>query len=52
MNETLVRLAISQSALFSGWPDEAIARLIQHADVLVVEPGTCVLRSGDADKYL
>lgn len=52
MNETLGRLAISQSELFNDWPDEAIARLIQHADVLIVEPGTCVLRSGDAAQYL
>lgn len=52
MNKSLVRLAITQSELFNSWPDEAIARLIQSADVLVVEPGACVLRSGDTASYL
>lgn len=52
MKEMLVRLAITQSELFNGWPDEAIARLIQDADVLVVEPGACFHRSGDTAKYL
>ncbi|ROZ79831.1 Crp/Fnr family transcriptional regulator [Ramlibacter sp. WS9] len=52
MNDTLVRLAIKQSELFAGWPDEAIARLIANAVVLVVEPGTCVHRTGDPAQYL
>ncbi|SFC60454.1 cAMP-binding domain of CRP or a regulatory subunit of cAMP-dependent protein kinases [Polaromonas sp. OV174] len=52
MNDTLVRLAITQSELFSDWPDEAIARLIAHAEVLVVEPGTCVHHTADPAKYL
>ena len=52
MNETLGRLAITQSELFNGWPDEAIARLIQNADVLVLEPGACLHRSGDPAEYL
>lgn len=52
MNDTLVRLAITQSELFSTWPDEAIARLIAHAEVLIVEPGTCVHRTGDPAKHV
>ncbi|MES2184807.1 MAG: Crp/Fnr family transcriptional regulator [Pseudomonadota bacterium] len=52
MYETLIRLAITQSELFSNWPDEAIARLIAHADVQIVEPGTCVHRTGDTAKYI
>ena len=52
MNDTLVRLAITQSSLFSDWPDEAIARLIANAVVLVVEPGTCVHHTGDPAKFL
>lgn len=52
MKEMLVRLAITQSELFNGWPDEAITRLMQRADVLVVEPGACFHRSGDTAKYL
>ena len=52
MKQMLVRLAITQSELFNGWPDEAVARLIQDADVLVVEPGACFHRSGDTAKYL
>lgn len=52
MNETLVRLAITQSELFIGWPDEAIENLIRGSEVQVVESGTCLLRSGDAVKHL
>ncbi len=52
MNDTLVRLAISQSELFSNWPDDAIARLIAQAQVLTVEPDTCVHRSGDPAEYV
>lgn len=52
MNDTLVRLAIRQSELFSDWPDEAIARLVSKAIVLTVEPGTCVHQEGDPAKYV
>ncbi|HSV82754.1 MAG TPA: Crp/Fnr family transcriptional regulator [Ramlibacter sp.] len=52
MSETLARLAISQSELFNTWPDEAIVRLVQQAEVVTVEPGTCVLRSGDKARHL
>lgn len=52
MNETLVRLAITQSELFDGWPDDVIASLIQGADVQIVEPGTYVLRSGEPVTHL
>lgn len=52
MHDTLVRLAITQSELFSTWPEEAIAHLIAHASVLIVEPGTCVHRVGDPAKYV
>lgn len=52
MNETLARLAISQSELFRDWPDEAIAQLLQRAEVLRVEPRTSVHRSGDVATYL
>jgi CRP/FNR family transcriptional regulator, cyclic AMP receptor protein len=52
MNDTLVRLAITQSELFSNWPDEAIARLVAHAQLLTVEPGTCVHHAGDPARYV
>lgn len=52
MSDTLARLAIVQSELFHDWPDEAIARLLDCAEVLVTEPGTCVHRSGDVADYL
>lgn len=52
MNDTLVRLAIRQSELFSDWPDEAIARLVANAVVLTVEPGTCVHHAGDPAKFV
>ncbi|CAN7781702.1 Crp/Fnr family transcriptional regulator [Cupriavidus necator] len=52
MDEIFGRLAITQSELFNGWPDEAISRLVQNADVLVVEAGNCLHRSGDTAKYL
>ncbi|UUZ64591.1 Crp/Fnr family transcriptional regulator [Polaromonas sp. P1-6] len=52
MSDTLARLTIIQSELFHEWPDEVIARLVEHAEVLVVEPGTCVIRPGDIAKYL
>lgn len=52
MSDTLSRLAITQSKLFHDWPDEAISRLLENAEVLVLEPRTCVHRSGDVAKYL
>jgi CRP/FNR family transcriptional regulator, cyclic AMP receptor protein len=52
MSDALIRLAITQSELFAEWPDEAIARLIEQAELLVIEPGTCVYRSGDTARYL
>ncbi|WP_159917774.1 Crp/Fnr family transcriptional regulator [Pantoea sp. 18069] len=52
MNDTLVRLAITQSELFSQWPSDAIARLITQAVVLVVEPDTCVHHAGDPAEHV
>lgn len=52
MNDRLSRLAISQSSLFKDWPEEAIARLLESSDVLVVEPRSVVHRAGDDAKYL
>jgi CRP-like cAMP-binding protein len=52
MSDTLARLAISQSELFSNWPDAALARLIEQADVVTIEPGICVHRCGDPAQYL
>lgn len=52
MHETLIRLTITQSELFSDWPEQAIDSLIQCAEVQVVEPGTCVLRPGELASHL
>lgn len=52
MHETLVRLAITQSELFSSWPDEAIGALVARANVVFVEPGTCVHFAGDQAEYV
>jgi CRP/FNR family cyclic AMP-dependent transcriptional regulator len=52
MNDALVRLTISQSELFSNWPDEAINRLIDNAETLTLDPGTCVYRAGEKTEYL
>lgn len=52
MHETLARLTITQSELFSGWPQEAIASLVRNAEVQVVEPGSCVFRAGDPASHL
>lgn len=52
MNDTYGRLAISQSELFSAWPDEALARLIAHSEARIVEPDTCIHRAGDPARYI
>lgn len=52
MHETLTRLTITQSELFADWPAEAINKLIQSAEVQVVEPGTCVFRAGEGASHL
>ena len=52
MNDTLARLAITQSELFRGWPDEAIARLVLHAVVFTVESGTRVHKAGDIAEFV
>lgn len=52
MINVLVRLAITQSELFSSWPDEEIARLVANASVQTVETGGCVHHAGDPAKYL
>ncbi|AZG08292.1 Crp/Fnr family transcriptional regulator [Pigmentiphaga sp. H8] len=49
---TLARLAVAHSELFSGWPDEPIARLIGAADLVTLEPGDCLHRSGDEARFL
>lgn len=52
MNETLVRLAITQSRLFGDWPDETISVLIRGADVQEAQAGECVLRSGEPARHV
>jgi CRP-like cAMP-binding protein len=52
MSDTLARLAISQSELFSGWPKFDLERLISKAELVTIEPGTCVHRGGDPAEYL
>ncbi|VTU32854.1 cAMP regulatory protein [Variovorax sp. SRS16] len=52
MTNVLVRLTIAQSELFSTWPEESLDRLIEAADLLVAEPGTCIHQSGDPANYL
>ncbi len=52
MNDRLSRLAITQSSLFKDWPDEAISRLLENSEVLVVEPRSVVHRAGEDAKYL
>ena len=52
MNDTLKRLTITQSELFRDWPDEVIARLVFHAAVKSVEPGTCVHKAGEPAEFV
>ncbi len=52
MSNTLIRLTITQSELFSSWPAECIERLIDVADALMVEPGTCVHRACGSAEFL
>ncbi len=52
MSDMVARLAILQSGLFHDWPDGTLARLIEHADVMVAQAGTCVFCPGDIAKYL
>ncbi|HSW15644.1 MAG TPA: Crp/Fnr family transcriptional regulator [Ramlibacter sp.] len=52
MTHALARLAISQSELFSTWPEDAIGRLVERADVLEYAPGACVHGRGDEAQYL
>ncbi|HSV81649.1 MAG TPA: Crp/Fnr family transcriptional regulator [Ramlibacter sp.] len=52
MTHALARLAISHSELFSAWPEDAIQRLVKHADVVEFARGACVHSSGDEARYL
>jgi CRP/FNR family transcriptional regulator, cyclic AMP receptor protein len=52
MKNTLAQLTISQSELFSTWPDTAISRLVQAAEVITVEENTVIHRTNDAPIYL
>jgi len=52
MSSVLAKLSIAQSELFSGWPSEAVERLIAAADIVSYDADTCVHRSGDRADYL
>lgn len=52
MSNVVARLAINQSELFVNWPAEAIARLVDAADVVTMEAHACVKRSGESADYL
>lgn len=52
MENTLVRLVISQSELFSTWPAEVVSRLVAAADLRTVEADTCLIRTGDTADFL
>ncbi|SFI34733.1 cAMP-binding domain of CRP or a regulatory subunit of cAMP-dependent protein kinases [Collimonas sp. OK307] len=52
MENTLVRLTISQSELFANWPDAAISRLVKAADAITVEENTVIHRTGEVPTYL
>lgn len=52
MSDTLARLAITQSELFREWPDEAIARLLERSEVVVLEPKAYAYRAGAMPKCL
>lgn len=52
MECTLVRLAISHSELFACWPDDPVAQLVAAADLVTIDPGGCVHRSGDEARFL
>ncbi len=52
MENTTVRLVISQSELFSSWPKETVSRLVAAADLCTVEADTCLLRAGDTAQFL
>ncbi|WP_194270571.1 Crp/Fnr family transcriptional regulator [Glaciimonas soli] len=52
MENTLVRLTISQSELFANWPAAAILRLVQAAEVVTVEENTVIHRTHDVPTYL
>lgn len=52
MSRVLTKLSITQSELFSGWPGEAVERLIAAADVVSYDANACVHRSGDVADFL
>lgn len=52
MSNTLIRLTITQSELFSSWPAELIERLMEVATAIVVDPETCIHRAGDSADFL
>ena len=52
MSKPIARVVISQSELFAGWPEPALARLVDAAEVLSFEEGASLHRPGDAAEYL
>lgn len=52
MENTLVRLVISQSELFSTWPAEVVSRLVAASDLCTVEADTCLIRTGETAHFL
>ena len=52
MPELLARLAIQNSELFADWPEQALALLLLHAEVIHLEPGACLHQADDEAPYL
>lgn len=52
MNITLIRLTVTQSELFSGWPACDATRLIEAADLITIESGIHLAEAGDRTDYL
>lgn len=52
MSKIIVTLAIAQSRLFANWPETAISRLIEVADVVTMAEHACIHRSGETASYL
>lgn len=52
MNNVLPKISITQSELFSGWPEEAIEKLIAASDVVNHDAKTVLHRTGDVSEYL
>src|SRR5207253_304805 len=51
-SNALIRLAITQSELFSSWPMDTVSLLIEAADILVLEAGTFLTEAGKSTDCL